>query len=262
MTSRRLLLILALGVSAVIIAVLVLTLTPPADKTTAPTPATTATVAAPAPVTPYRAPTVDLFGNRLDIPPDPAGQALPQDSATRPDPGRADYLTAAPAGLQWQSGWGGAALPVSRSDGPEHVRDGIASGFANTPQGAALAACDAIARAVVAPDGIWQAVVRERYLGGGQTLLDRFARSRHTTPDAGRYVTVPDGIRVLPGYRPDFAVVQIAVRADDGWAYSTWPMAYSDGDWRVRVPDDVGALWQPGTRVPALSGFGQWKESK
>ncbi|KZM71623.1 hypothetical protein AWN90_02545 [Nocardia terpenica] len=200
-----------------------------------------------------------MFGNRLESTPDPAGSALPQNSTVRPGSQTApDYLFAAPAGMTWESGWGGAAFGFSRSDGPTRVQDGIASGYADTPQGAGLAAYDALGRALAAPEGVWQRVVTQRYVGGGLALLERLTRSRASTPNAAKYVVVPDGFRVLPGYRPDFAVVQIAVRAKDGWSYSTWPMAWVDGDWKVRVPDDPGQLWDS-VHLDSLTGFGAWK---
>jgi len=204
-------------------------------------------------------PSVDMFGNRLETPPDPAGVPVPQNPAERPDPQTAsDYLTASPAGVRWESGWGGAALGFSRSDGPSRVHDGVASGYSDSPQGAALAAYDALARALAAPDGVWQRVVAQRYVGGNQILVERLAQGRASTPNAAKYVVVPDGFRVLPGYRPDFAVVQIAVRAKDGWSYSTWPMAWVTGDWKVRVPDDVADLWDS-VHLDSLAGFGVWK---
>ncbi|MGO4613033.1 hypothetical protein AB4305_03655 [Nocardia sp. 2YAB30] len=258
MRSHRLLIVLLAGITAVVVAVFVLTITNdngPRDipvgpgSTTAPTERTF----------PDLPPTTDLFGNRLEVPHDESGVALPQDATTRPDPTRGDYLSTAPARMQWQRGWGGAALPVSGSDGPTRIHQGIATGFARTPQGAALAALDAVGRALAAPEGIWQHVVRDRYYGGGQALLDRFARSRERTLDAARYVVVPDGIRIQPGYRDDLAVVQVASHDDGGYSISTWPMAWIDGDWRVRVPDDVEMLWRPGALTSTLADFGPWQ---
>ena len=83
-----------------------------------------------------------------------------------------------------------AALPFSTSDGPTTVTDGVASGFARTPHGAALAAYDALARAIAAPDDTWQQVLEHRFTGttGQHELLrDRYARSRAETPDAARF---------------------------------------------------------------------------
>ncbi|MEU2258104.1 hypothetical protein ABZ540_33580 [Nocardia xishanensis] len=263
MKSIRLLIILLVGITIVVIAAFVLTLTRdnpgprdiPADPGHGPT---ERTYREPTPTPSPLPPSTDLFGNRLETPAQDSGVVLPQDFTARPDPARPDYLSAAPARMQWQRGWGGAALPFSGSDGPTAVFDGVAIAFARTPQGAALAAFDAMARALSAPEGVWQQVVRERYYGGGQDLLDRFARSRRTT-GAARYVVVPDGVRVQPGYADDLAIVQFATRDDLGYTVATWPMTWIDGDWRVRVPDNIETLWGPGTSVATLTGFGSWK---
>ncbi|WP_327119013.1 hypothetical protein OHB12_12170 [Nocardia sp. NBC_01730] len=265
MRSHRLLIILLASISAIVIAAFVLTITNddsprdiPADpgSTIAPTERTFPDLP---PTTAPLPPTTDLFGNRLEVPHDESGVALPQDPSTRPEPTRPDYLITPPAWMQWQRGWGGAALPVSGSDGPARIHYGIATGFAHTPQGAALAAADALARALAAPEGVWQEAVRERYYGGGQALLDRFSRSRKRTRDAARYVVVPDGVRIQPGYRDDLAVVQFAAHDNIGYTISAWPMAWIDGDWRVRVPDNVEILWGPGASTSSLAGFGVWK---
>ncbi|MGV9678772.1 hypothetical protein ACWDSJ_26110 [Nocardia sp. NPDC003482] len=255
--NNRLRLILAISITAIVLALVLAHIRQGPDPT--PSPGPTATPTEPAALSGTSLPSADMFGNRLEGVSDPAGQPLPQDPTARLDPARPDYLTAPPAGIQWQRGWDGAALPVSRSDGPARIQNGIASGFADTPQGAGLAACDAVARATAAPEGVWQTVVRERYLGGGEALEARFTRSHRNNAAAGRYVTVPEGVRVLPGYRPDLAVVEIAGRARDGWTIATLPMVYVDGDWRVRVPDDIERLWQPGRPVPSLNDFGMWK---
>ncbi|MFD5179434.1 hypothetical protein ACFWM1_26745 [Nocardia sp. NPDC058379] len=206
-----------------------------------------------------RPPTVDMFGNRLEVPADDAGVPLPQTLDGRIDPARPDYLTAAPARLQWQRIWGGAAVPVSGSDGPARIDSGVAAEFARTPQGAALAAMDAIGRAYAAPETVWQQVVRDRFYGGDDALVDRFARSRADTPGVARYVTVPEGVRVQPWYREDLAVVQLAVRSKTGYAIATWPMVWVEGDWRVRVPDDLDTMWGPSTPAASTVGFGDWK---
>lgn len=204
-------------------------------------------------------PTIDAFGTRLDTPINPAGIALAQDPGTRPNPALGpQYLTAAPAGVMWQRGWNAAALPFSGSDGPTRVVDGIASGFADTPQGAGLAAWDAFARALAAPDGVWQRVLTQRFAGGGAALRDRFAHSRADNPDVGRNVVVPAGFRIHPDYRPDFATVDVAVRTPEQISYGTWAMVWVDGDWRVRV-DDIDSLWAPATAVASLADFGVWQ---
>ncbi|MBF6216307.1 hypothetical protein IU487_35545 [Nocardia puris] len=210
-----------------------------------------------------RPPSSDLFGHRLDTAGGESGSTLPQDPATRPDPSRPDYLAAPPAGLVWQRLWVGAAAPVSASDGPAAITDGIATGFAPTPQGAALAAADALARALAAPDPIWRDVLADRFYTETprhhHELADRFARARAATgPVAAMYVVVPSGVRVT-AYRPgESAQVHLAFRARVGWTYATWPMAWVQGDWRVRVPVDVERLWAAATPVTDLSAFGDW----
>ncbi|MGN2636487.1 hypothetical protein ACTD5D_09900 [Nocardia takedensis] len=257
MRLPRLLIIVFAAIAVVVIVVFVVTITrddtPSRSGTTTPRPAVPST--APRPT----GPTADLLGNRLEIPASDAGTALPQDRTGRADPVQPDYLVRAPAGLTWQRGWGGAALPVSTGDGPTTISNGIASGFARTPQGAGLAAADALARALAAPETTWQQVVTTRYHGGGPALIDRFARSRTRTPHAARYVTVPDAVRIADGYNSDYAVVEFATRERLGYRIARWPMAWLDGDWRVAVPTEIETLWGPGTFLDSLTGFGTWK---
>ncbi|WP_107657531.1 hypothetical protein [Nocardia suismassiliense] len=265
MKSFRLLIILLASITALVIAAFVWTLTGDNDAPdtggdpAGPTMPTHRSFPDLTPSATSLPPMTDLFGSRLEVPTEESGVALQQEPTARPDPARPDYLTAPPAWMQWQRGWGGAALPVSGSDGPARIQRGVATDFARTPQGAALAALDALGRALAAPEGTWQRVVAERYYGGGPALVSRFARSRERTADAARYVVVPDGVRVRPGYRDDLAVVEIASRAEGGYAIATWPMAWISGDWRVRVPDDIETLWGPAASVPTLTGFGSWK---
>ncbi|WP_043661432.1 hypothetical protein [Nocardia thailandica] len=266
MRSYRLLTILLALLAVVVTATFVAITHTDTDSSsrgrTSPSPAPSSGLSATSSAVPTsRPPTVDLYGNRLEVPATDAGTARPQ-AGTPIDPGRPDYLCAAPEGLQWQRIWNGAAVPVSTGDGPARVQDGIASGFARTPQGAVLAGLDAFGRALSAPEGVWQQVVRQRYYIGdpADALVARFQRSRANTPDAARYVVVPDGVRVQAGYDPDMAVVEIASRSGSGYAVSAWPMAWIDGDWRVRVPDDLESLWRPNTFTAAsLTGFGTWK---
>ncbi|MGW4325952.1 hypothetical protein ACWEKR_08690 [Nocardia sp. NPDC004573] len=257
MRIPRLLIIVFAAIVVVVIVVFVVTITrddgPSQSGSTTTRPALSSSETRPTGLT------ADLFGNRLEIPASEAGTALAQDRTRRADPGQPDYLVHAPAGLRWQRGWGGAALPVSTGDGPTTIAEGIASGFAHTPQGAGLAAADALARALAAPEPTWQQVLALRYHGGGQALVDRFARSRARTPDAARYVTVPDGVRIADGYNPDYAVVEFATRDGLGYRIARWPMAWLDGDWRVAVPTEIETLWGPGTFVDSMTGFGTWK---
>ncbi|WP_280503284.1 hypothetical protein [Nocardia farcinica] len=259
MRSFKILIVLLVAITTVVVTALVLTITRGEQRPTTPTSVPSSPPANRPSSAPAGASSADLFGNRLEIPADESGVPAVQVPDARPDPARPDYLVTPPAQMRWQRGWGGAALPVSASDGPATIRDGIASGFARTPQGAALAAADALARALAAPEGTWQRAVVERYYHGEQAVVDRFARSRARTPDAARFVVVPDGVRIVPGYSPDFAVVEFAARDGLGYRIARWPMTWFDGDWRVAVPADIEALWGPGTYIDSLSGFGAWR---
>lgn len=256
MSSLRMLVGLLVTIGVVVAGVFVLTVTddtdtPPSSPDSAPASTTTAV-----PGSTARIPTVDIFGRRLETPAEEAGEVLPQSAQDRIESTRDDYLTAPPARLQWQRIWTGAAVPVSGSDGPTRIQDGLAEGFAHTPQGAALAAMDAIGRVYAAPEPIWRRVVTERFHVGGEALIGRFARSRE---EFARYVTVPEGVRIQPGYRDDLAVVELVVRSRTGYVVATWPMVWVDGDWRIRVPDAVEDLWRPATPVATTSGFGVWR---
>lgn len=81
-------------------------------------------------------PVFDPLGRVSYVPRDPAGAVLDQvtPSGSRP-------VTAPPAGVILERVHGNMTLPFSTSDGPTAIDDsGVATGFARTPQGAALAA--------------------------------------------------------------------------------------------------------------------------
>ncbi|TQM32679.1 hypothetical protein [Nocardia bhagyanarayanae] len=212
-----------------------------------------------------RPPAVDLYGARLEVVDTDSGTALAQNPADRIDPARPDYVTATPARLEWQRGWGGAALPMSGADGPTRIEEGVATGFARTPQGAVLAALDAAARALAAPEGVWEQVVQQRFYGEAKLtdrLVARYSLARARTPDAARFVVVPDGVRLLPGYDGELAVIEAATRdGSGGYSVSSWAMVWIGGDWRVRIPDNIETLWAPPRHITNLTGFGVWKGS-
>ncbi|MBF6369912.1 hypothetical protein IU469_29995 [Nocardia puris] len=255
---------------AVVVTVFVIVVRSPGEPSSTPapsassssTPSVTSRVA-PFSSTASRPPAVDRYGVRLEDTGADSGVALAQDAAGRVDPADPAYLRAAPTGLQWQRGWDGAALPVSASDGPTRISGGVATGFARTPQGAALAGLDATARALAAPDGEWESVVRQRFYGEPdmvEVLLDRYRLARARTVDAARYVVVPDGVRLMGGYDGELAVVETATRdGAGGYSVSSLAMVWVDGDWRVRIPGVVEQFWAPPRHVMSIEDFGAWK---
>jgi hypothetical protein len=109
-------------------------------------------------------PQFDALGRVAYVPKDPNGVILEQ---TPPPAGRA--ADTAPLGVMLQRIHGNMVLPFSTSDGPTAIDSwGVATGFAHTPQGAALAAAHYMA-----------------YVNAGNDRVDMLAVSRQVDdPDA------------------------------------------------------------------------------
>lgn len=102
------------------------------------------------------APVFDPLGRVSYVPRNPAGVILDQSAPTAGRP-----ATTPPSGVMLQRIHGNMTLPFSTSDGPTAIDDsGVATGFAHTPQGAALAAAHYLA-----------------YLFGGNDRVDMLAAS-------------------------------------------------------------------------------------
>ncbi|PEH76428.1 hypothetical protein CRM89_10890 [Nocardia sp. FDAARGOS_372] len=216
------------------------------------------------PTTGFGVPEIDQFGRRVDIPADPAGHLRPQTSPTRAS-ADLDWLTAAPAGLDEPGGWQrvhGAVVPFSTSDGPIVMRDGVAGGYAHTPQGAALAAAMSVYQVIARPGD--RAVLAQRL------VLSDADRARF---DAGiasgrlpqqqpaaltRTLIAHDAFRV-ESYAEDLAVIGLAVRVQPPHQSASWittrvPMVWVDGDWRLRGSGEQ----LPTATITTLTGWTRW----
>ncbi|MBJ8342903.1 hypothetical protein JGU71_28835 [Antrihabitans sp. YC3-6] len=194
-------------------------------------------------------PTTDRLGRRIDIPNWIGGWALPQTPVEH-----APYLPIvaadAPAGLMWQRVNDGVAVPFSTSDGPTTI-DGLqASGFARTPQGAALAAAQIFYRLAAVDNRTAQRMFDEQtvMLPAQRQLVDDQLRQegpgKHRTPaDALSYISKTDAFRLL-SYAEDFAVVEFAEQSpptDDGkprWGTSRHTVVWEGGDWKLKFQDN------------------------
>ncbi|MEU2042659.1 hypothetical protein [Nocardia niwae] len=236
--------------------------TEPADR--APV---TATTSAPAAATGegFDVPEVDVFGRRVDIPRNPAGQLRAQTSPARL-PGDPEWLTAPPAGLAESGGWQrvhGAVIPFSTSDGPAHLRDGIAGGYAHTPQGAALAAAASINQVAARPGDRAVLAARMVLTAADQAAFDAGIASGklplQQPEPVTRTLVAPDAFR-LDSYAADLAVLRLAARtagepsAARSWVTVTVPMVWSDGDWRIRG----NGHQLPTATVTDLTGWTRW----
>jgi hypothetical protein len=229
-------------------------------------PSTTTSPVAPGAAGGFGVPTTDVFGRRVDLPVDPAGQPLPQ-SGTQHRPSDPDWLTAAPAGLSDKGGWQrvhGAVVPFSTSDGPTRIVNGAAAGYAHTPQGAALAAAYTLneigarpgdsalldVRAVLTPED------RAQFQAGVAAGRMPMQQPESIT----RYLIAPDAFKV-DQYADDFCIVRLATRAggtdaSDGpsWTTGPLPMVWVDGDWKLRFAGGQVAT----ETIHDLVGWTQW----
>ncbi|MFF0488126.1 hypothetical protein ACWDSJ_37105 [Nocardia sp. NPDC003482] len=211
-------------------------------------------------------PEVDLFGRRIDIPNNAAGQPLAQDSTEQHHPGDKDWLTAAPAGTTEPRGWQrvyGASVPFSTSDGPTAIENGMAVGYAHTPQGAALAAAQITYRLNARPADR-DVYVRQVRATAQQIAAYDKARSAGKLPEQQperitRYLVAPDAFQI-ENYADDMAIVRLAARGpvNDGkqlWAAVRLIMVWDDGDWRLKPTDARASQTE---YVDSLGGWTKW----
>ncbi|MCW3471833.1 hypothetical protein OMK68_19710 [Rhodococcus pyridinivorans] len=188
-------------------------------------------------------------GNRvIYVPLEPHGVILSDTLASSNRP--ADQ---APSGVMLQRIHGNMDLPFSTSDGPTTFTDnGVATGFARTPQGAALAAAHYFA-----------------YVTGGADRLELLEQAGKLSDPTGQFADLglPDSmataalpmIKVI--FNPDLALVKFGYTAemDDGSTKvvaSKIPMVWrEDTGWVLK--GDATALGVEYEPVPA-DGWQQW----
>ncbi|MGY4099157.1 hypothetical protein ACW2Q0_06295 [Nocardia sp. R16R-3T] len=210
---------------------------------------------------------VDSFGHRVDIPNNAAGQPI-SESITPRKPADADWQSGAPGGTDQQGGWqrvyGGPVIPFSTTDGPIRIESDIPLGFAQTPQGAALAAEQIYWRTVARPTdrALWQQLV----ILSAQEQVDRDRKiADGKIPDA-----LPDNIKPLlfasdafriESYGDDFAVVRIARKTRDflhggrSWVAMRLNVLWRDGGWKLKSSTSDA---QPLETIDSIDGWTKW----
>lgn len=209
-------------------------------------------------------PYTDELGRRVEIPPNPDGIALDQDDAARTP--ATDTVTL-PSKVQWQK-VRNFPLPFSTSDGPTGIDGRMATGFAQTPRGAALAGMHLFTRGTATAAGAVELLDRHVITDSEQAeqsrrrVLDQ-ARAAVTTrgPDA---LGTPAMFRVdayritqwAPG-RPDYAVVEYAMLEPSraGWVTLTLDLHWREGDWQLELGDH---LYSHQGTASNLGGWTQW----
>ncbi|MEV6276439.1 hypothetical protein [Nocardia sp. NPDC051832] len=158
-----------------------------------------------------------------------AGCGSDQDAA--PD------IDAGPTGVRWQ-GYHGVALPHT-DQGPKSTAGGAATGFAQAPAGAAVAAITHTVRMSVAPDNQWAKVIAEEVVPG--PARDEWSVNRVqlsiTGPAAPEYAPRLLGYKIT-GYTPQKAATDIYTEYSDGSrAVNHTTVEWFLDDWRLRLPD-------------------------
>ncbi|MEV6276441.1 hypothetical protein [Nocardia sp. NPDC051832] len=212
---------------------------------------------------------VDVFGRRVDLPNNPAGQPLPQNAVRQRGSADQDWLTAPPAGTRGEGGWQrvyGVSVPFSTSDGPARVEDGLALGYGHTPQGAIVAGAQIMYRANARPA---DRKLRERQMAltaqeqaTYQAKLAEGGVPEQLPESAAKWLVASDAFQI-ESYTPEQATMRIATRAQAGegggnrWMATRLAVVWIDGDWRLKsVPGPDG---RPQTEtITTLTGWTPW----
>jgi len=150
------------------------------------------------------------------------------------------------AGLRW-SGYHGVELPSSPAAGPRDTSGGLASGFADTPLGALLAALNIAVRA----NAQWGPGIY------GPTIRDQ--------------VTGPDTAALLSGCQADYAQASQAAHitggaplgnayvSEEAFRWIAWTPSDATVDLVSAGPGSQGATVQATTRVEVVWSGGDWQ---
>ncbi|MGW5312666.1 hypothetical protein [Nocardia thailandica] len=227
--------------------------------------------AAPAPVeapggSGFADPEIDLFGRRVDVPNNPAGQPLEQKPSRNRSMGDSDWLTAAPEGTTGPHGWQrvyGASVPFSSSDGPTRIDNGLAVGYSHTPQGAALAAAQITYRLNARPADrelyVAQVRVTQTQLAAYDKALASDKLPKQQPEKITRFFVAPDAFKI-DDYADDMAIVRLASRGpvvDGKQLYAAMRMivVWDDGDWRLKPAQSTNTQTE---YVESLAGWTKW----
>lgn len=214
----------------------------------------------------FASPEADFLGRRVDIPNNAAGQPLPQDASKQRKPGDPAWLTAAPAGTTAPQGWQrvyGASVPFSTSDGPARIENGLAVGYAHTPQGAALAAAQITYRLNARPANrdlyVTQVRVSPQQLAAYETALAADKLPEQQPEKVTRYLVAPDAFKI-DDYADDLAIVRLAARGPvvDGkqlWAAVRLVVVWDAGDWRLKPTSSTNSQTE---YLETLEGWTRW----
>ena len=202
-------------------------------------------------------------GTAASLPGHPASAKVARQIAT-PESSR----SATGIGLHWADFYG-IQLPESAEAGPRHTRGGLAWGFADTQEGALLAAVNiAVRTAAQWGPGVYQPTIRHQVTGPDAAALLKadavgYAALRaaaHVPPGqpAGRGYAVEAGFRFV-AFTPADTTVDIVVEGPGSGGTTVMvatrvEVVWLRGDWRVVAPP--GGDWAgSATAISSLTGY-------
>jgi len=145
-------------------------------------------------------------------------------------------LTRVPVGLHWDT-FSGIAIPAG-DDGP--ATTGVtATGYKHTPQGAALAGIDHTVRLSTADNSAWAPIAAAEVTSSPGADAWKLARARLNISVPANPSLAPRilGYRIT-SYQPGTAAVTAySVYPDKSLAATAIEVVWSDGDWRLHLPD-------------------------
>jgi hypothetical protein len=186
--------------------------------------------------------------------------AAPQNEA--PGPSAPVVPTVDLSGLAWVN-FRGYSLPVSAQAGPHDTAGDLASGYADTPLGALLAAVNIGARTSwqLGPE-IFQPTIQDQVTGPYQAQmlssnLDTYSANAAQIPDIRAYASIAAYQWVW--YTPADATVDLVAEGpgDNGttvYVATQIETEWINGDWRVVAPP--GGDWgDSAVQIPSLNGY-------
>jgi hypothetical protein len=259
-------LMIAAAVAALVVGTLAVVLANSGDDTAA-------TPSSPPPSAPTSAgptgeglsdPTSDRLGRKVLVPNNPAGQPLPQRDPLPRNECRGGTSVTSPDSVTIQRSYGMPVL-VSATDGPARIDGTALVGYRQSPQGAALAAWNFIARIYAGGTPGREALIKLAVLSDAdKARLTQAPVS--SVPNGGdqfrRLFIAPDQFRVLSCDR-EFAAIELALQLtpDSGgrrqWAGIRMNLLWRNGDWKVQTTQDPHSLGG-GQKYSSLDGWTPW----
>lgn len=183
----------------------------------------------------------------------PSNPDLPkQDPAKVHLPTDPQWLTGAPAGMVWRTDKDLPPLPYGAADGPRKIDTdaGTATGYSQTPQGAALAAYQVAMRIALAAN--FKAVVDTQTVFDHTSADDVKAHRGKPDPSALQPNAHASAFKVL-AFLNSQATVQYAVPNPFNGSYNSYQftVVWKDNDWKLVAPNDTASA----KALASIDGF-------